>query len=396
MAEDIQNDDLVKADLRRQELLEQERGPLDSLYREAEQLCDPMAAGGFTQMQPGQARNYNFDSTAMEGLDRFEAALGAVTMPKTERWLGLTVFDKDLARMPAVQRWLEYATDRVWDCMYAPGAGFGTAASEDRRALGCFGTSPMWVDEVKGKSLFFRAIHMSESYIDVDFKGQVDTHQRKYSITARQGAQMFGADNLSPKMQDAAKDNAKCDSVKFPILHVVRPNEQLEVDRLDYRGKAIASRYIATDEKWLIRQGGYFTMPVPVSRNTTAAGQKYGSSPMFKVLGTSKGLQEIAKTILRAGHKAVDPALAFYDDGDISKLSTKPGGLNPGWSTRPASCWCSRSRAAAITCSGATSRTASGPWSKPRSSRTSSGCSPTPAIAGPRRRCSRWSPSRAC
>jgi hypothetical protein len=109
-----------------------------------------------------------------------------------------------------------------------------------------------------------------------------------------------------------------------------RPNEQVDVDKLDYRGKAIASRYIAIDEKWLIRQGGYYTMPIPVSRNSTAPRQKYGSSPMFKVMGTASGLNEIAKTILRAGHKAVDPALAYFDDGDISKLVTKPGGLNPG------------------------------------------------------------------
>lgn len=330
MADAIQDDDIVQADFRRQQRLEQERSPLEPLFREAEILCDPMAAGAFSGQVPGTQRNPNFDSTAMEGLERFEAALGAVTMPKTERWLGLTVYDKDLARLPAVQRWLEHASDRVWDCMYAPAAAFGVATSEDRRALGCYGTSPLWVDEVKGKSLFFRTIHMSESYIDVDFRGQVDTHHRKFEITARQAVQMLGEDNLSPKMKDAYANTARCDVDKFRILHVVRPNESLEVDKLDYRGKAIASRYIAMDEKFMLRQGGYYTMPIPISRNTTSPGAKYGSSPMFKVMGTAQGLQQIAKTILRAGHKAVDPALAFYDDGDISKLVSKPGGMNPG------------------------------------------------------------------
>jgi hypothetical protein len=289
MAEDIQNDELVKADLRRHECLKQDRAPLESLFRDAEQLCDPMAAGGFTQVQPGGQRNYNFDSTAMDGLDRFEAALGAVTMPKTERWLGLTVYDKDLARNPAVQRWLEHATDRCWDCMYAPHAAFGVAASEDRRALGCYGTAGLWVDEAKGRGLFFRALHMSENYIDVDFRGQVDTAHREFELTARQAYQMFGDENLSPKMRDAYKDGTKCDSTKFRLVHVVRPNENLDVDKLDHRGKAIASRYIAADEKWLIRQGGFFTMPIPVSRNSTSPRQKYGSSPMFKVMGTAAG-----------------------------------------------------------------------------------------------------------
>jgi hypothetical protein len=330
MADILQDDDLVKADLRRQERLASERAPLDSLYQEVEQLVDPMAAGGFTPMAPGQQRNYNFDSTAMEGLDRFDAALGAVTMPKTERWLGLTVYDKDLARSPTTQRWLEHATDRVWDCMYAPHAAFGVAASEDRRALGCYGTAPLWVDEIKGKCLFFRAVHMAQAYIDVDFRGMVDTVHRKMELTARQAAQLVGEDNLSPKMAEAYKDAAKCDRDPFRILHVVRPNEAIEVDKLDYRGKAIASRYIAMDEKFILKRGGYYSMPVPVSRNTTSPGQKYGSSPAMKVLGTAKGLNEIAKTILRAAHKAVDPPLAFNDDDDVSRLITKPGGANPG------------------------------------------------------------------
>lgn len=330
MADVMQDEGLAKADVRRHEQLKQDRAPLDTLYQEVEQLSDPMASGGFTRQAPGQARNLNFDSTAMEGLDRFDAALGAVTMPKTERWLGMTVADKDLARQSAVKRWLEHAGDRMWACMYAPFAGLGTAGSEDRRALGGFGTGAMWVDEVPGRGLFFRALHMSEVYIDTDFRGHVDTGHREFEYTARQAVQHFGEGALSPKMADAYRDPNKCDRERFRLLHVVRPNDKRDAEKMDWRGKPIASRYIAIDEQWTIRNGGYWSMPMPVSRNTTAPGQKYGSSPMMKVLGTAKGLNEIAKTILRAGHKAVDPALAFYDDGDISKLVSKPGGMNPG------------------------------------------------------------------
>lgn len=331
VADKMQDEELVKADLRRQERLESERAPFEATYRDAEALCDPMAAGAFnTGGKVGPARNYNFDSTAMDGLDRFDAALGAISMPKTERWLGSTVYDRNLARNPNVQRWLEHYDDRVWDCTYAPYAGFGTAASEDRRALGCFGTGPLWTDEVRGRGLFFRAIHMSQVYIDTDFRGRVDTVHRKFELTAREAAQMFGADNLSPKMGEAFKDATKKDSAKFRILHVVRPNDDVDPEAFDYRRQAIASRHIAIDEKLILRRSGYYTMPIAVSRNSTAPGQKYGNSPMMKVMGTQAGLGEIAKTILRAGHKAVDPALAYFDDGDITKLVSKPGGLNAG------------------------------------------------------------------
>ena len=51
------------------------------------------------------------------------------------------------------------------------------------------------------------------------------------------------------------------------------------------------------------------------------------------MLPTIEGANAMRHTTLRAGHKAVDPALIFFDDDGITSLSTKPGGMNPGlWS----------------------------------------------------------------
>jgi hypothetical protein len=187
----------------------------------------------------------------------------------------------------------------------------------------------MWVDEWKGRGLFYKALHLSECFIEEDFRGRIDTVHRKFELTARQARQMFSDEALPPKIRIALEREATTDD-KFQFLHVVRPNEEVDAAKMDWRGKPIASRYIAIDEKFMVRRGGYHTMPIAVSRNVTSPGDVYGRSPAMKVLGTIKGLNEMAKTLLRAGHKAVDPALAFYDDGDISKLVTKPGGLNPG------------------------------------------------------------------
>jgi hypothetical protein len=171
---------------------------------------------------------------------------------------------------------------------------------------------------------------MSENYIDVDFRGQVDTVHRKFELTARQAAQMFGEDNLSPKMREAYADRAKCDSAQVPDP-ARRPAQ-----RAGRRRQARLSRQgdrepLHRDRRKMASSArAAFHDADPGLAQLDRAGQKYGSSPMFKVLGTAAGLNEIAKTILRAGHKAVDPALAFFDDGDISKLVTKPGGLNPG------------------------------------------------------------------
>lgn len=320
----------VEDDLRRQQEMESDRSPWESLYRDVERYVDPSQGGGFDTVSPGTVRTAGiFDATAPIGLSRFDAALGAVTTPKNQRWHGLTVVDRDLARVPAVQRWLEHANEELFSCRYAPHAGASVQFSKDRRQLGSYGTSALLVDEWKGRGLFYQAIHLSETYIQEDFRGRVDTVHRKFELTARQAGQQFGKDALPDKIRKALEaERTYCD--KFQFLHIIRPNEGYSSDKLDWRGKPIVSRYVAIDEKYLIRQGGYFTMPIAVSRNINSPGEIYGRSPATEMLPQIKGVNQMAKTILRAGHKAVDPALAFFDDGDISKLVTKPGGLNPG------------------------------------------------------------------
>jgi hypothetical protein len=330
MADDIQNEDLVKADLRRQEAMEAERAPWESTYRDIERYVDPTAGGGFDKQANGGRRGLDlFDSTALRGLGRFDAALGYVTTPKNDRWHGLTVVDKDLARDREAERWLQVATDRMFACRYAMHVGASLQYSRDRRALGGYGTGALLVDEWKGRGLYYRALHMSEVFVDEDFRGRIDTVHRKFELTARQARDEFGADNLPPKILTALGSEKGCEE-KFQFLHVCRPNERYETERLDWRGKPIVSRYIAVAEKWIVRQGGYFTMPIAVSRNVTSPGEKYGRSPAMEVLGNIKALNQMAKTIVRGAHKKTDPALAFYDDDAISKLTTKPGGLNPG------------------------------------------------------------------
>jgi hypothetical protein len=327
--EAIQDDGLTKGLMREQQRLEAERAPWETTWKEIEERVNPEGAGGFTGKSPGAVRGAgNFDATAILGLDRFTAAIAGMTIPRGQVWHGLKFADKELDKLPEVRRWAEYATDRLFALRYAPKAGFEVQAHEDIRSLGSYGTAPFWVDEWRGRGLFYKALHLSECYIDEDFRGRVDTVHRKFERTARQCAQHFGDDNLSPKMAKAIADGKH--EEQFQILHVVRPNPSVAPDAWDWRGKRIGSIYIAIDEKWVLRRGGFHSMPIPVSRHVTSPRDKYGRSPAMKVLPTIKGANQMARTILRAGHKATDPALAFYDDDGITSLVTKPGGLNPG------------------------------------------------------------------
>lgn len=330
--DELQNESEAKLHLDHQGVMESERAPWESLWRDVDERVDPEAQGGFYKTTPSGERGLdNFDATAIEGLDRYTAGIAGLSIPRNARWHGLATPNKDLNRIAAVRRWNEHATDRLFACRYAPSAGFEMQATSDIRQGGKYGTAPLWVDEMVGRGLFYKAVHLSEVYIDEDFRGRVDTTHRKFELSVRQARQQFGEDALSDRMMQCwTNDNPAKRDEKFEFLHVICPRADYEPGNPGPNGKPIKSLYLGIDEKFILRRGGYRTMPMPVSRNVTSPGSKYGRSPAMKVIGHIRTVNAMAKTMLRAMHKQVDPALAFYDDGDISKLVTKPGGLNPG------------------------------------------------------------------
>lgn len=332
MIDSDQNDGEIKFHLDHQLQLQGERGAWETLWRDVDRRVDPQQQGGFYREQMSGDRGLdNFDATAIEGLDRYTAGIAGLTIPRNTRWHGLTTPDKDLNRLPAVQRWCEHATDRLFACRYAPGAGFEMQATADIRQGGKYGTAPLWIDEMVGHGLFYKAVHLSEIFIDEDFRGRVDVVHRKFELSVRQIRQQFGEMAMTDRMMQCWTDESgKRRDEKFEILHVICPLGDYQPGAPGIQGMPIKSLYIAIDEKVALRRRGYRSMPIAVSRTVTSPGSKYGRGPAMKVIGTIRTLNEIGKTMLRATHKQVDPALAFFDDGNISKLSTKPGGLNPG------------------------------------------------------------------
>lgn len=325
----LQDDELAKADLRDQERLEQERMPWESLYRDIDELY-PDGAGGFTKSTQGAPRHERiFDPSHLNKLERFAAAGVAITTPEEQQYIRPRFLDPELMKDREVRLWCEEAGTRLYAIRHALHTGFITAANEDWDQLGRYGTSPVWCEpRPDNRGLFYRTLHLSSTWIDVDFAGMVNRVHRKLCKPVRDLAEMFGEENLTPKMRKALEDDKP--QTEFEVLHVVAPNTRWDRDRFDHDRFPISSRYLAIDEKHYLRRKGYNSMPVAVSRHMTSAGEKYGRSPAIKMMPTVMGLQAMRRTTLRAAHKAVDPALAFNNDDGATSLVSRAGGMNPG------------------------------------------------------------------
>lgn len=320
---------LIEEILQRQMELESDRAPYEPAWQEIDERVNPLGEGGFTQKSKGAVRGMAiFDHTATLGLDRFQAAYGGMIIPRGERYQLVQSTSSSLNDNPAFQRWAEIATDKLFGARYRPDAGFETEAGMCIRSIGTYGNAPVWTDHRPGIGMFYKTLHLSEVFVDEDFTGRIDTVHRKFQRTARQARQMFGEHNLSPGLLKAVKEN-KLGQV-FNFLHVIRPRAERDPSRFDYRRMAWESRYICIEDKAQLREGGYNSMPIAFARYVTGPRERYGRSPAMQVLGSIRTVNEMAKTILRAGHKAVDPPLLTPEDGVLSRIQTKPGGVNVG------------------------------------------------------------------
>lgn len=193
-----------------------------------------------------------------------------------------------------------------------------------------FGTGHLHIEEGKRSLIQCTSRKIGTYCIALDDEGLVDTVYCEWKMSARAAAQKFGADNLPEKMRKSLDDGDKADK-EHSFLHAIRPREELERQpgKIDGENKPIASIYIAVEEKWVVKEGGYDEMPDSVTRfddwGTTTG---WGYSPAFETLPNVRQLNYIVRFIdaqveLRANPRIIAPI------GVYGQMDLRPGGITP-------------------------------------------------------------------
>ena len=217
-------DDRVDDLLKRFSDLESSRAIFDSHWREIALRVMPRSDYFRNNRSPGDKHTeWQFDATAPLALDRFGAAMESMLTPRTKRWHGLYTTDSALMKDPAVQLYLDAVTDELFQCRYSPKANFASQAHEVYLSLGAFGTGAMFIDDLVGRGIRYRSVHLSEIYIAENHVGMIDTVFRKFQLSARQAVQRFGRDAVDKKTLEKAE---KSPDALLDYLHVVMPNEE--------------------------------------------------------------------------------------------------------------------------------------------------------------------------
>lgn len=317
----------VEAILRLQSQAESDRRNFESLWRDVAERVRPTSNIFQNQIRsPGQRINQRvFDSTAALALERYASALESVISPRTQRWHKFQI--PELKDNHNVQVYLDEVTDIVFNRRYNPRANFGSQAFESYMSLGLFGNQVMFIDEDPVHGLRYKSCHIGYVWFFENHQGIVDMVHRKRPWTARQIAQKFGTDKLPATVKGALE---KAPEATFDVLHHVGPREDFVYGRRDFRGMPIQSCYILCEGKVVLSEGGYRSFPYAVSRCVTAPDEKYGRGPAMTIYPDIMTLNEMSKTILRAGQKTVDPPVLLTEDGLVRAFDLRAGALNYG------------------------------------------------------------------
>lgn len=307
------------------------RGTWEGHWEEIAARVLPSYAHSFRSrllMTQGDKRTQEmYDATAALALPKFAAAMESMLTPRSSRWHRLVPADKALKNNRNVRLWLDDLNDALFDYRYSPKANYASQQHEIYMGLGSFGTGTMFIDELQGGGLRYRAIHLGEIYFLENHQGIIDTAFRWFRMSARQAAGKWGKDNLPEKMRKSLE--TKPDDM-YEFLHAVTPRADLDPTLLGYKGMPWVSYYCALEGNVQLSEGGYNTFPYCISRYVVAPGETYGRSPAMLALPAIKVLNEEKKTILKQGHRALDPVLLAHDDGVIDTFSLKPGAVNYG------------------------------------------------------------------
>ena len=308
--------------------LADERRAWDAHWQELAEVMLPRRASFTTEGQAGAKRTEKiFDGTPMLARRGLAAAIDGLLKPKSTRWFRIKPEDEALDAQDEVRAWLDRAEERLFAALYNPRARFVQRSGEVDDDLVTFGTGVLYIGESRSLDrLAFRSSHLRDTFIAENADGEVDTVFLRLRLTAHQAVQRFGADQVGDKTREAIA--AGRPDEKLVYLQVVSPRTARDPRRRDARNLPFASVVIDVASEHVVAESGFHEFPFAVPRWDTASGEIYGRSPGMIALADSNTLQQMGKTILVAGHKAVDPPLVQINDAVIGTARTFPGGVS--------------------------------------------------------------------
>lgn len=317
--------------LDKHERMRQQRVYFERIWQEIADRIIPRKAefkrhrGRVTDPKGDRRTDQVFDAAPALALDRFAAAMHSLVTPRNQQWHSLRPQNDELAENQEVKKYLEDVNKRLFAARYS--SNFDNQIHECYFDSGAFGNMCMFIGDRLGRSIYYRTVPVEQLFFMDNEYGVVDLVHREFPMTARQAASKFGKDRLPQQIRDAAE---KRPEQEFWFLHCVKPREDADMSRRDFKGMKFASYYVCIESREIVSEGGFRSMPYAVSRYAVSSGEVYGRGPAQIILPDVKMLNEMNRTVIQAAQLAVLPPLLAHRDGILDAIRLTPAAINYG------------------------------------------------------------------
>ena len=317
--------------------LQIQRAVFASQWEEAAQLVWPTSRNTFFygnyNWQGMKKSEQQIDCTGMLALTRFTAILDSLITPRNMFWQQIVGEDEYVMKDRNTRLWFEQVTKILFKQRYADTANFMSQNQGVYTHIGAFGNGAMYTEEYFEQGTGQRGLHytnipLGEIFFHQNYQGVVDGFVRWYRMTARQAAQKFGKDKLSPILLAALEKHSEW---PYNFLHCVRPRDDFMAGMIGQKGMPFISHHICVEGGCLMAPaGGYRGLPISISRYLQTPMEVYGRGVVQLLLPSLKTLNSQKRTFLKSGHRAADPVLLVGDDGLVDTVNLLPGAINKG------------------------------------------------------------------
>lgn len=264
-----------------------------------------------------------YDSAAIEALRIFAAGLAGYMTNPSSKWFNLRTEDRDLMDTKEVKVWLKNSEDKVYDTLN--GSNFNSSIHEGYLDFGSVGMMTIFIERDPEQYVRYYTRPIKEVTIDQSDREVVDTVYREFEYTVRQTYLKWG-DSVSKETKK--KYDAKKFDEKVNILHCVQPRFDYHPAKKDALNMPYMSVYIEVEAKKKLSESGFQDFPYAIAGANKESGELYYTSPMMECFSDTKMVNQMTKTNLKAGMKAVDSPLDVPHDGFINPINLNPGAVN--------------------------------------------------------------------
>lgn len=322
-------DEITKFTILKYEKLKAERVNWESHWQELVELIIPDRDTIYTKTAGEKKFTQVYDSGQIHANKMLASALHSRLTNPIVQWFSMATGDRKLDELKEVQQYLEDVTEKMHQVLNS--SNFHTQVAEMYLDLCGICTSVLVMEEDDEDHVRFKASPIWDHFIDVNYKGLVDTVMTEYEdMTVRQLLQKFGEtpfegnEDKKYKLEQLKRDMEQ----KVTVVHAVFPREDFDPSKKSTKGMKFVSVQVLLECNVKLEEKGYYELPFLVSRFSTAAGEKHGRGPGTEALADIKMLQEMAKVTIRVAQKIMSPPLMVPDDAAYLPVKTVPDGIN--------------------------------------------------------------------